>query len=172
MRLYLVLLSGLLVAARPVSAQTGSTRPAPPQCDSAQYRQFDFWVGDWQVTSGGQPAGVNVVTLEEGGCLIHEHWRGAGGGTGQSLNFYDRADGHWHQVWISSSGMALLLTGSYHSDRLEYTGERATTPGGPVLRHRLTFFHNSDGTVRQLWETSQDGTTWQTSFDGLYTRKS
>lgn len=35
----------------------------------------------------------------------------------------------------------------------------------------LTFFKNADGTVRQLWETSPDRTSWQIVFDGLYTRQ-
>src|SRR6266536_968019 len=86
---------------------------AQPKCDSAEYRQFDFWLGDWDVTTQGQRAGANLVTLEEGGCLIHEHWAGAKGGTGQSLNFYNREDGRWHQVWVSNSGEVLNLTGGY-----------------------------------------------------------
>ncbi len=84
---------------------------AGPTCEGPEYRQFDFWVGDWVVTSGGQPAGTNHVTREERGCLIHEHWTGAGGGSGQSLNFYDRADGRWHQVWVDAGGNVLTLSG-------------------------------------------------------------
>jgi hypothetical protein len=167
MRSLVLLCSGLLLATRALSGQNAP----PPKCDAPEFRQFDFWTGEWRVTSGGQEAGTNLVTLEEGGCLIHEHWTGAGGGTGQSLNFYDRSDARWHQVWISSNGMALFLTGTYHDGRLEYTGERPMTPGGAILRHRLTFFRNPDGSVRQLWETSADGTTWQTAFDGHYARK-
>ena len=50
-------------------------------------------------------------------------------------------------------------------------GERRQ-PDGSLLRHRLSFRANSDGTVRQLWETSSDsGATWAVSFDGLYRKK-
>lgn len=135
---------------------------APPRCDTPEYRQFDFWVGDWTVTSGGKPAGVNHVTLEEAGCLVHEHWTGAGGGTGQSFNFYDRSDKRWHQVWVSSSGTVLFVSGQYADGKLEYAGEP---------HQKLTFFHNADGSVRQLWQSSADGKTWQTLFDGLYVKK-
>lgn len=144
-----------LLALSPAASQT------PPRCDAPQYRQFDFWVGDWNVTSGGKQAGKNHVTLEESGCLVHEHWTGAGGGTGQSFNFYDRADSHWHQVWVSSSGTVLFLTGDYADGKLAYTA-----PG-----QRLTFFHNADGSVRQLWESNPDGKRWQTVFDGLYVKQ-
>jgi hypothetical protein len=45
-------------------------------------------------------------------------------------------------------------------------------PDGSTLLHHLSFHANADGTVRQLWETSSDGgSTWTTSFDGLYRRK-
>jgi hypothetical protein len=146
--------SGALVSTPPVTQ-------APPRCDTPQYRQFDFWVGDWTVTSGGRPAGTNHVTLEEAGCLVHEHWTGARGGTGQSFNFFDRTDSLWHQVWVSSSGTVLFLSGKYSDGRLAYTAQG----------QRLTFFHNADGTVRQLWESSSDGKQWSTVFDGMYVKR-
>ena len=79
------------IAGQTLSAQT--TAPSAPKCDAPEYRQFDFWVGTWDVTMRGQPAGGNLVTLEESGCLVHEHWTGTRGGTGQSFNFFDRDDG-------------------------------------------------------------------------------
>ena len=151
-----------------------SAQAAPaPQCDRPEYRQFDYWIGDWNVTSRGQQAGTNRVTLEEGGCLIHEHWTGAAGGTGQSFNFFDQADGKWHQVWISSNGNVLSFAGEYRDGRLAFTGERPAPQGEGMVRHRLTFFRNDDGTVRQLWESSRDGgQSWTTVFDGIYHKKS
>ena len=154
----------VLIVAAPAASQT------PPRCDDAKYRQLDFWVGDWTVTSAGKPAGTNLVTQEESGCLVHEHWSGAAGGTGQSFNFYDRTDGQWHQVWVSSTGTVLFLIGQYADGKLVYTGV-APGPQGAPQQQRLTFFHNADGTVRQLWESSSDGKQWQTVFDGLYVRK-
>jgi hypothetical protein len=142
----------------------------PMRCDAPQYRQLDFWVGDWNVTSSGKHAGTNQVTQEESGCLVHEHWSGAAGGTGQSFNFYDRTDDRWHQVWVSSTGTTLFLSGQYADGKLVYVGV-APGPNGAPSQQRLTFFHNADDTVRQLWETSSDRKQWQTVFDGLYVRK-
>jgi hypothetical protein len=163
--LALAAIAGLL---SPLHAQT--TPAAPPGCKAAEHRQLDFWVGNWDVTMRGRPAGTNVVTLEEGGCLVHEHWTGAQGGTGQSFNFYNREDGEWHQVWVASSGNVLDLAGHYADGTLTYLGA-SRQPDGTTLRHRLSFHANPDGTVRQLWETSpDDGATWAVSFDGLYTK--
>src|SRR6266849_9987788 len=154
----------LLTVVAPAASQS------PPRCDDSQYRQLDFWVGDLSVTSGGKPAGTNLVTQEESGCLVHEHWSGAAGGTGQSFNFYDRGDGEWHQVWVSSTGSVLFLTGQYADGRLVYSGV-APGPNGAPAQQRLTFSHNADGSVRRLWESSSDGKQWQPVFDGLYVRK-
>jgi hypothetical protein len=153
----------------PLSAQ--SPPAARPKCDSAEYRQFDFWVGDWVVTMAGKRAGTNLVTLEEGGCLIPEHWVGAKGGTGQSLNFYNREDSRWHQVWVSNSGEVLNLTGSYADGNLTFRGESKPADGTRLL-HRLSFHPKADSTVRQFWEVSSDGgATWTSSFDGLYRKR-
>jgi hypothetical protein len=152
-----------------LAAQTVAA--TPPKCDAPEYRQLDFWVGNWDVATRGRPAGANLVTLEEGGCLVHEHWTGKQGGTGQSFNFYNREDRAWHQVWVSNGGEVLDLSGHYADGTLTYLGENRN-PNGTTLRHRLSFHANPDGTVRQLWETSSDnGTTWAVSFDGLYTKR-
>ncbi len=155
-------------------ATTGGVARAqnqPPTCSGEEHRQFDFWIGDWSVTVMGREAGRNLVTLEESGCLIHEHWTATRGGTGQSFNFYDRQDGRWHQVWVSSAGSVLRLSGSRAGNQMKLTGETARSGGGST-QHRLTFTRNDDGTVRQFWESSNDGgATWTVAFDGLYRKK-
>jgi hypothetical protein len=148
-----------------------ATPEGPPRCDAPQYRQFDFWVGDWDVTVKGKAAGTNSITVEESGCLIHEHWSGAGGLTGQSFNFYNREDDKWHQVWVSSGGDVLNLAGRYADGVLTYQGV-TREPDGRQVDHRLSFHANPDGTVRQRWETSSGGgSTWTTVFDGLYRKR-
>jgi hypothetical protein len=142
-----------------------------PTCDSAEHRQFDFWVGEWQVTApNGQVAGRNVITLELGKCVIHEHWTGAGGVTGESFNIWDRSEKRWHQTWVSSTGSLLLLDGEFRDGAMQMTG-RSKTQTGELVSNRITWTPNADGSVRQLWETSKDeGRSWTTAFDGIYRR--
>jgi hypothetical protein len=166
MRFRLTLL--LLLLAVPAAAQN---RPPAFGCPAAVYRQFDFWVGDWEVTVSGNAAGRNTITLEEQGCLIHEHWTGSKGGTGQSFNFYDQVTQRWNQVWVDNQGSSLRLSGTFADGKMQLTGV-APGPNGATLQQRLTFFRNPDGTVRQLWETSEDGASWKTAFDGLYRHRS
>ena len=144
-----------------------SRAAAQQPCKAPEYRQFDFWLGKWEVKARDQLAGYNEITVEEGGCVVHEHWTGAKGGTGQSFNVYDTGAGRWHQFWVDNSGTVLHLVGGLEAGVMLLTGA-TTGPEGKPLHQRLSFTPNPDGTVRQLWEQSPDGNTWSTVFDGLY----
>jgi hypothetical protein len=43
--------------------------------------------------------------------------------------------------------------------------------GGKKIWHRISWEPKPSGTVRQLWEVSSDGSTWNVAFDGLYEKK-
>lgn len=137
----------------------------------AQSRAFDFWIGKWDVSAGGQPAGTNDVRLILGQCVVFENWQGAGGSSGKSFNFYDAGEDHWRQIWVDDRGGVIEFTGRVTDGVMHYTAVTRTAGSKDVLRHKLTFFPNEDGSVRQLWEQSQDdGGSWQTVFDGHYVR--
>jgi hypothetical protein len=133
---------------------------APEQHEHA----FDFWIGEWEVHDPeGTRVGTNSVRPLFGTGAVAEHWRGAGGVEGRSLNAYDAGRGCWHQTWVDSSGGILLLDGGLVDGAMVLDGE----DGG--VRQRITWTREGDG-VRQLWETSVDGVVWETAFDGRYTR--
>ena len=147
-------------------------RNSKPCAFSPEHRQFDFWVGEWDVQNPqGQQAGTNSVQLVLDGCVVFENWAGAGGGTGKSFNFYNSATRKWQQVWVSSTGNVLEFVGEFKDGVMRYTGESVGPQGGTLL-HRLIFFNLSADRVRQLWEQSTDGgKTWNVAFDGTYIRK-
>lgn len=155
----------LLTAGTPLWAQTNTPQP----CSAPEHRQFDFWIGEWEVVdTAGRPAGRNRITRELGGCVLHEQWTGAGGGTGSSYNIYDAASGRWHQTWVDSSGTLLLLDGGLNADgAMVLEGERPAAGGGTV-RNRITWTREGPDNVRQLWEVTEDGTSWRIVFNGLY----
>ncbi len=158
------------------SADTGvpaAPPPRPPQaCATEEFRQFDFWLGDWMVTNpSGKVVGSNSITLEHGGCVLHEHWIGAKGGTGSSLNLFDAATKHWHQTWVDNSGTLLLLDGGLVDGRMVLAGP-GKGPKGESVTNRISWEKLVDGRVRQTWTVSSDGgKTWTVSFDGLYAKK-
>jgi hypothetical protein len=167
-RTALIAFAALMTSASGAHAQ--NAQPAP--CTSSEHRQFDFWVGEWEVFSGDTArAGRNTITSEMGGCALREQWESAGGFTGSSLNIYDAATGRWHQTWVDSSGTLLLLDGSLEAEgRMVMSGERPGASGGTVL-NRITWTRESADRVRQLWEvrTAPDA-AWRAVFDGMYRR--
>jgi len=84
---------------------------AAQRCSSPEYRQFDFWLGEWDVYQGDKLAGRNSIRSILSGCAVSEEWSGASGFTGSSLNFYNSSTKRWHQTWIDSQGQSLALDG-------------------------------------------------------------
>lgn len=164
--------------AGPVSGEQAggvtAATPAPDPCAAPERRQFDFWIGHWNVVDEkGKPAGSNDVSSILGGCALQENWKGAGGSSGTSLNLYDAAAKKWHQSWVDSSGDLLLLDGQLRDGRMVLEGKRKGAKGRTVT-DRITWekVHGDADRVRQLWQTSEDGgKTWTTAFDGTYIRK-
>ncbi|HST24301.1 MAG TPA: tetratricopeptide repeat protein [Blastocatellia bacterium] len=146
-----------------------TTRP----CEFAsEYKQFDFWVGEWNVeTTQGQPAGKNIIERMEQGCVLMENWTGAAGGTGKSINFYNASTGKWRQTWVDSTGNVAEYEGEYKDGAMRFDGNPVTTNGKKTLR-RLTLSSQGPDRVRQLFEQSaDDGKTWTPQYDLIYVRK-
>ena len=156
----------------PALAQSnaGTTSKAP--CAGADYRAFDFWVGDWAVTNaGGTEVGNNLIELTEGGCLLVENWTSARGGTGKSLNYWDPAEKIWKQVWVSSNGSVGHFNGNIEDGAMVLEGDMLSADGSALLL-KGTWSLLDDGRVRQHFEQSTDeGKTWTTWFDGYYAKK-
>lgn len=165
------LVSALILLLAPFVLDTAiAAEGPPPACESAEHRQFDFWLGDWTVVDPGNAdkvLGTNQVTSELGRCVLHEHWTGAKGFRGESFNAWDGDRGVWHQSWVDQGGGLLVLEGGLSGDRMILTGHHPVS--GKPTTERITWTPQAGGTVRQLWETStDDGKTWSVSFDGLY----
>jgi hypothetical protein len=56
--------------------------------DQAIYRQFDFWIGTWDVYNPQDvKVGENVIRKLDNGALLLENWTSTQGTTGHSMNF-------------------------------------------------------------------------------------
>lgn len=161
---------GLLLAGGGALAQP---TPKPPPCQSTEARQFDFWIGRWEVfVPDGKKAGDNVIEAIDGGCALIERWSGRGGFTGTSLNSWDAGTKQWRQHWVDNQGGLLRLAGRFEGGSmvLAASDPRPDRPG-TTRRQRITWTPQADGAVRQLWEQSDDeGATWTVAFDGRYVR--
>jgi hypothetical protein len=140
-------------------------------CDTDAYRAFDFWLGDWQVhTANGKLAGNNQISVEYDGCVVHERYTTGRGYSGESLNIYDSHRQVWHQTWVDTAGTLLLLEGNLQDGSMVLEGNTAAADG-LITHHRITWTPNADGSVRQLWESTDKQGQWTVAFDGLYTRQ-
>jgi hypothetical protein len=128
-------------------------------CRSTEYRQFDFWVGSWQVPSGGPVPSADFITSELDGCAILEDWHGAGGSHGRSLSSFDPTDGMWHQQWVENFGFfPLRLDGAFADGQMVMTDTYQNANGnGQIITNRYTWTALDADDVSQFIETSIDG---------------
>ena len=123
---------------------------ARPCMHDPRFREFDFWIGDWDVRPTGQPpagpAARNTVTLEERGCVVMEHWNAPGGSHGQSFNIFDRSIGMWRQTWVDAQGGQHDYRGRLNNGNMAFIGD-VPAPNGQLGRVpvRFTFFRTWDG---------------------------
>ena len=136
----------------------------------AAARDFDFWVGTWEVRlEDGTLVGHNTISRRDGGCTILESWSGAGGSSGTSVNFYQPSRGQWRQIWTGSNGTLIDIAGGLNDGVMQLEGTIEYVADGRIEAFRGTWMILDDGRVRQLFEEFNIGTnTWQTWFDGYY----
>ena len=170
----LAIRTAFIVASLCGAALLAQTPPAKPPPLPPISHDFDFWLGEWQVTTpDGKPAGTSRIESIAGGYGLLENWTGdpaAGGGNGKSLNCYNAAKQQWQQFWVGSGGGVLELAGGLVDGSMVLSGSRLVR--GQALNERITWTPHTDGTVRQFWEQSLNGgKTWRPVFDGLYRKK-
>lgn len=166
-----VALGALGLTIMPALAQTAPA-PAPAPCEGEAYHQFDFWVGDWEVTDpSGNLQGNNSITREEGGCLIVERWTSAAGNTGQSYNYYNPERDEWRQLWVSQGAIIDYTGGLTESGSMKLEGEITYHANSTKVPFTGEWSLNDDGSVTQHFEQySADKDEWVTWFTGIYRR--
>jgi hypothetical protein len=143
-------------------------------CEDPEFRQFDFWVGDWDVASAatGVHQGSSHVSKEMGGCVMWENWTSAGAPYfGKSYNTWNVNLKRWEQYWVDNGAGSMFFHGGIKDGTMDYwTDDVAQASGGTLLRH-LQFFNLGPDKVRQFSQGSTDGgKTWHVEYDLVYTR--
>ena len=148
---------------------------APPRynCNEVtEHRQFDFWLGDWEVVDrNGILAGRNTISRNEHGCLFVEHWRGTSGPEGQSINFFDPETGQWRQIWISGTNR-IDIAGGWNDGTMTMVGSIYYSSNGAKVPFRGRWTPMEDGRVRQFFEQQNRAGEWRPWFEGFYQRVS
>ena len=141
----------------------GIYTPRKPACDR---RDFDFWIGDWDLTIRARPApdkpwvtarGTNRIWSSHAGCVIEEHFHADGPQepwNGHSDSVF--ANGAWRQTWVDDQGEYLVFTGGMDAGRMVLVGEAQGS-----VRKRMVFSDMARDSLKWTWERTDDGgKTW------------
>ncbi len=166
--LLLVLVSVVVAASDDDAADSDSSGP----CAAPEFRQFDFWVGEWELTWGDSGRGENVIVIELDSCVIVENFTTAGEQPfrGRSVSTFNKHSGKWHQTWVDNAGGYLDFVGGPVADSmiLSRTAHRA----GSVYRQRMVWYNISEDSLDWNWERSlDDGVSWDTLWEIHYLRR-
>ena len=139
---------------------------------SAETRQFDYWLGDWNV--GGPGASSNsksTVALTLDKCVFVETWDGGRGHAGQNVFGYSPDDHTWYGMFADNHGRVHIFTqGTVSDGTAEFRGPSRGQNGEAVL-NRVKIVRVAVDKVEQTWEKSSDnGGTWNVVFRGEYSR--
>jgi hypothetical protein len=159
---------GVVLSLMAAILTTAATGPAP--CTDPEYRQFDFFAGDWDTYDIESPTKVvarNRVTIDLGRCVVREVYQQTDGLVGESFSLYDSTSGTWHQSWVTNHGGLLLLDGGLEDNRMVLTAKEKTADGTSSLLRGIWWREGKN--VRERAERSKDGgKTWSPVFDIVF----
>lgn len=159
-----------------LSAGTTGTVAADTACTAPEYRQFDFWIGNWTVRwtdddTKREKTGRNRISRAHDGCVIVERFDGRPGTplTGSSLSIWVAGEKQWRQTWVDNTGSHLAFTGGWADGRMTLT--RAAPEHGPSVMQRMVFRDIRADSLVWDWESSRDGgATWALKWQLRYER--
>lgn len=157
-----------------IPAVAAADTPSPARCSTIEYRQFDFWIGDWDTFEAEDPNGPSVarawVTPLVDGCALHERYEQADGLVGDSILSFDPVRRQWQQTWITNRGSNMVLWGELRDGALVLEGEVHLHDGATVLQ-RITWRTEGDA-VRESAVLSRDGgARWEPAFDVVFRKR-
>ena len=164
------------------SASLLAQQKNPQPCNRPEQKQFDFWVGDWDLTSpGSKPGDVvhnsNTIKRILGNCIVQENFVGSDDPQqapqllGISVSVFDTISGKWKQTWVDNQGSYLDFTGEFKDNQMVLSRE-AIRPDGTKVMQRMVWKNITPSEFDWSWERSKDkGQTWEVLWPIHYKRK-
>jgi hypothetical protein len=142
-------------------------------CSAAEASEFDFWVGDWNLTWNDTLHGTNHIEKLYGNCTIHENFKDPRSNfLGQSWSVYNPNTKLWQQTWIDNQGGYIVLTGNKVGNSIILKTQERVTPNGK-RQMRMVYEKITPDSFDWRWEQSTDsGITWKTNWLIHYKRAS
>lgn len=150
-------------------------------CDAPEASQFDFWLGEWELTwpaeqwggkAGERGRGTNTITKILDDCIVQEAFRfPAGKFDGHSVSAFSTKKKLWQQTWVDNQGGYLLFTGEFNDGQMELRTEPSEREGKTFIS-RMVFRNITKNSLDWDWQRSEDGgKTWQDLWNIHYERK-
>lgn len=145
---------------------------APKPCSAEECSQFDFWLGDWDLTHSDTVHATNLITKEMDGCVVHEHFNDPSNNyRGESWSMYSPALKKWQQTWVDNQGAYIVLTGTFVNGEMTLTTEPQMLKGVKTIS-RMVYYNIKKDSLDWRWEASTDeGKTWKQNWLIHYKRK-
>jgi hypothetical protein len=178
MKTFLSLFLLPLLSASTLSEQS-ATQMAPNPCAMAEQKQFDFWLGEWDLTWPGEHPGevghgTNSVQRILDGCVVQESFSGRDSMhlRGTSVSTFDPVAGKWKQTWVDNEGGYLDFVGGLNDGQMILQRETVRKDGTKILQ-RMVWKNTTTNELDWSWEASRDGgKTWQVQWPIHYKKKS
>ena len=139
----------------------------------AKEEQFNFWVGEWNLTWGKNGKGTNTIRKILNNKIIEENFNGTPSIPliGRSYSAYDKNTGKWKQTWVDNSGSYLDFSGEFKDGKMSLS-RKLIVKGKPVIQ-RMVWHSITKNAFIWNWESSSDnGKTWKINWKISYKRKS
>lgn len=139
-------------------------------------KQFDFWLGDWNLTWGENGRGRNVIDKILDGKVIQEQFTSlpdddAPPFVGRSLSVFNAQNDQWQQTWVDNQGGYLDFKGGMVSNQMILS--RQTTIEGQPVQQRMVWHNIQADALDWSWERSDDdGQNWKVLWAIHYERRS
>lgn len=156
-----------------------SAKPQSPCGSNLVYRQFDFWIGEWEAFGPkGKKSGDSRISIILDSCIVLEEWTSTGKTgnvtySGKSFNTYNAVTNQWQQTWVDNvGGSTEYLEGKAGEGNIIFLTKPFAFNKDTMAIRRLSFYKLSAEKVRQHGEISKNnGNSWVTEYDLEYRRK-
>ena len=156
-----------------VALATGRAMAGSPGCKAPEYRQLDFWLGNWKAYDNdgkGPYVARDEVTALLGDCVILEKYRQNDGLDGNGVTIYDASRNLWHQTWVTNSGQLLILEGRFSRGVLTMSGSNWGKDGKRVW-YRVSWKSQDGGVQETAVVSTEAGLSGRPPFDILFVKR-
>lgn len=170
----IVVVMFVLVQAVPAQAPPQMPKPGP------EHKRLGYFVGHWTSEGdmkpsafgpGGKFSSTDHIEWFPGGffLVLHTEEKGPMGvGKGLAMMGYKAEEKAYFYHGINSMGMTDSAKGTVQGDTWNWTSE--TNMGGKPMKTRFTIKELSPTSYSMKFDSSPDGRTWSTVFEGKVTK--